>query len=143
MRSRILCNARDAQNEVSEICGVFKPFLSNLRGISDLWDILWVDLLCFDIFFNVFFYYIHRDFRFRCKTPDDFTEKITKFSNNCINDFKPETEISIYEEKTLKKNVKTQEVKPIHNMFKRPEIPRRTKNGHFWTTYETFRGALI
>ena len=32
---------------------------ANLRGISGLWDILWIDLLCFEIFFDVFSYQIH------------------------------------------------------------------------------------
>ena len=75
---------------------------SNLRGILGLWDILRIDLLCFNVFFL-----LHRNFRFWCKTPDD--------------DFKAETEISTYVlRKDIEKNVKTQEVKPIHKMFQRP-----------------------
>ena len=31
---------------------------SNLRGISGLWYILWIDILCFDIFFFNVFYYV-------------------------------------------------------------------------------------
>ena len=71
------------------------PSLS-LRGISGLWDILWIDLLCFDTFFQIWSFLWHRNFPFRYKTPDDFTKKFTKVSKNCINDFKAETEISTY-----------------------------------------------